>query len=416
MASTKLKIRNDLVKKSGGSATTIYLMYTYQGKPKYFSTGKKIEPIYWDAANQCVKRSYRGYTTLNDFIKGKKRDLESIVIEAQKRKIEPTLQYVERQYELLNTTTLPEENKDFFYLYDCFIEANRGKKAFNTSKKQTSVRTHIKAFEQHTKYQVTLESINLDFHNRFTTYLIKDKNFAPNTIGQLITCLKVFLNSLTESGINTNLAFRQKAFNKPSAPVDLVALTKEELDLLYKADLSKDLRLERVRDVFVFGCVTGMRFSDIENLKTENIKADTIEFTTLKTKDRLSVPLTPYARFILSKYGGKLPKIIRIQNMNVYLKELGQLCGIDEPVQKVRYLGSTRIESKAPKYELMSTHTARRTFCTLALERGTRPEIVMRITGHKDIKTMMKYVRLTDKAAHQEFLRPYEEGNMKVVG
>src|SRR5689334_15403337 len=107
MATTKLKIRNDLVKKSGGGETAIYVLYTYQGKAKYFNTGKKIEPAYWDAKGQCVKRAYRGYTTLNDFINGKQRQIDEIIIDAQKRNIEPTPEYVEQQFELLSAPTLP---------------------------------------------------------------------------------------------------------------------------------------------------------------------------------------------------------------------------------------------------------------------------------------------------------------------
>jgi integrase len=416
MATTKLKIRNDLAKKSGGGPTAIYVQYTYQGKPKYFNTSKKIDPEYWDAAGQCVKRSYRGYTTLNDFIKGKRREVDDIVIDAQKRKIEPTHEYVEQQFDLLSVTQLPETNKDVFTLYEQWQADNRNKMGRLTLKTRRTLLTHLVAYQEYSKRKITLESITLDFHSKFTSYLISVRNLSPNTIGGMIKVLKTFLGKLTESGINTNLAFQQKGFSKPSAPVDLIALTQEELDRLFNANLSDHGRLAKVRDLFVFGCVTGLRFSDMENLKAENFKPDSIDFITLKTRDRLSVPLAPYARAILARYDGKLPAVISNQNMNEYLKELCQLCSIDEPVQKVRYLGSTRVESKAPKYEMVSTHTARRTFITLALERGTRPEIVMRLTGHKDIRTMIRYVRLTDKAAHNEFLRPYGEGSMKVVG
>jgi integrase len=407
MATTKLKIRNDLVKKSGGGPTVIYVQYTYDRKPKYFNTGKKIEPEYWDEANQCVKRSYRGYTTINDFIKSRRRVIEEIVIDAQKRNIKPTLEYVEQQYELISAPTLPEANKDFFQLFEQCLNEDQHTTVLSTIKQRRTAMNHLKAYQTYSKRKITLEAITLDFYNKFTSYLISVANLSPNTIGAIIKNLKIFLNKMTETGINTNLAFQHKNFSKPSAPVDLIALTQEELDQLFYADLSRHTRLAKVRDLFVFGCVTGLRFSDIENLKPENFRPDTIDFITLKTRDRLSIPLVPYARAILARYEGKLPEVMSNQKMNDYLKELCQLCGIDDPVQKVRYVGSARIESKAPKFEMVSTHTARRTFITLALERGTRPEIVMRITGHKDIKTMMKYVRLTDKAAHTEFLRPY---------
>jgi integrase len=409
MATTKLKIRNDLAKQSAGP-TAIYVQYTYQSKPKYFNTGKKIEPEYWDAAGQCVKRSYRGYTTLNDFIKGKRRTIDEIIIDCQRRKIEPTPQYVSHLFDRLSATRLPEVNKDLLELYEQWQAENLGKLGRLTLKTRRTLLTHLMAYQEYSKQKITLESITLDFHSKFTSFLISVRNLSPNTIGGLIKVLKTFLGKMVEKGINTNLAFQNKSFNKPSAPVDLIALTQDELDQLFNADLSSHGRLAKVRDLFVFGCVTGLRFSDMENLKAENFRTDSIDFITLKTRDRLSVPLVPQARAILAKYEGRLPEVMSNQKMNDYLKELCQLVGIDEPVQKVRYIGSTRVSTSAPKYEMVSTHTARRTFITLALERGSRPEIVMRLTGHKDIRTMMRYVRLTDKLTHQEFLRPYGEG------
>jgi site-specific recombinase XerD len=349
MATSKLKIRNDLVKKGDGGETVIYVQYTYKGKPKYFNTGKKIHPDHWDS-KFCVAHGFRGSKALNNYLIDKKQEIDDIVIDAQKKKTEPTPEYVEEQFNLLHSASLPEASKDFFQLYDQYIEANRSKLAYNTLKQHRNTYNHLKAYQAHSKRKITLEGITLDFHSKFTSYLISVKNHAPNSIGDVIKNLKIFLGKLTEEGINTNMAFRHKSFNKPSAPVDLIALTQSELDQLYNADLSKHSRLAKVRDLFVFGCVTGLRLSDIANLKPENFKAHSIDFITLKTKDRLSVPLVPYAREILARYEGRLPEVMSNQKMNDYLKELCQLCGIDEPVQRVRYLGSTRIETKAPKW------------------------------------------------------------------
>jgi integrase len=415
MATTKLVIRKNKINAAG--ECVVYVLYTHDGNTTQFSTEKKIDPNFWNPKRGEARdvEGFKGAKKFNSAIKAKKAIVDDIVSEAQYRNIDPSLAYVRQQYELLSKPDLPEANKDFFSLYEQYIEDNRTKKAYNTLKQHRNALNHLKEYQAFSKRKITLDNITLDFHAKFTSYLISVKNHSPNSIGDVIKNLKIFLGKLTEDGINTNQAFRHKSFSKPSAPVDLIALTQSELDQLYTADLSGHSRLARVRDLFVFGCVTGLRFSDIENLKPENFRPDSIDFITLKTKDRLSVPLVPYARAILARYEGRLPEVMSNQKMNDYLKELCQLCGIDEPVQRVRYLGSTRIESKAPKWEMVSTHTARRTFITLALERGTRPEIVMRITGHKDIKTMMKYVRLTDKAAHSEFLRPYGEGGTKLV-
>ncbi len=414
MATTKLVIRKNKINAVG--ECVIFILYTYKEKTTQFSTEKKIEPRFWNSAKGEAKdvEGFKGANKFNSALKAKKAKIDDIVSEAQYRNIEPTLEYVRQQFDLIKTPTLPDIKQNFFQMYDDYIEANRSKKAYNTLKQHRNTYNHLKSYQDYSKRKITLEGITLDFHSKFTSYLIAQKNLSPNSIGDIIKNLKIFLGKLTDDEVNTNMAFRHKSFSKPSAPVDLIALTQSELDTLFNADLFRHTRLAKVRDLFVFGCVTGMRFSDIENLKLENFRPDSIDFITLKTKDRLTVPLVPQARAILAKYEGRLPEVMSNQKLNDYLKELCQLCGIDEPVQKVSYLGSTRIEVKAPKYELVSTHTARRTFITLALERGTRPEIVMRITGHKDIKTMMKYVRLTDKATHNEFLRPYSEESKNI--
>lgn len=143
------------------------------------------------------------------------------------------------------------------------------------------------------------------------------------------------------------------------------------------------------------------------NLKRENIKEETIEFITIKTKDQLSVPIIFYARQILVKYGNKLPRVMSNQKMNDYLKELGKVAGLSHQVQKVKFLGVKRIDTCVPKFELLSTHTARITFVTLSLEKGMRPEEVMRLTGHKNIKTLMKYVKITNQVVKISMLRAW---------
>lgn len=125
-----------------------------------------------------------------------------------------------------------------------------------------------------------------------------------------------------------------------------------------------------------------------------------------KTKDILRIPLNVYAKEILSKYFGfgndkPLPSISS-QKTNKHLKEICSLARIDEPVTVVTYRGAERIERTLPKYELVGTHTARRTFVILLLEKGMRPEIVMEITGHKDYRTFKKYIKISSNVKATE--------------
>lgn len=91
--------------------------------------------------------------------------------------------------------------------------------------------------------------------------------------------------------------------------------------------------------------------------------------------------------------------------MNEYLKELGELAKINEIIEQHRYSGNKKIKTTSEKYNFMTTHTARRTFVTLALEKGFRPEVVMEMTGHKNYATFKRYIKITNKVKKEEMNR-----------
>jgi integrase len=213
------------------------------------------------------------------------------------------------------------------------------------------------------------------------------------------------MNWAVENGYCTEIAFKKTV--KPNALTDIIYLNSNELNALLELNLSSRPGTERVRDLFIFECSTGLRFSDLQNLKSEDIKENHIEITAIKTMDKLRIPLSPLAKTILKKYEGGLPKVLVNQQMNSILKDIGKMAGLLEPVKVVRYYGSKRTEEVLEKYQLLTTHTARRTFVTQSLERGMRPEVIMKLTGHSDIKTMMKYVKITEKKVEEEFLNAW---------
>src|SRR5690606_31725103 len=131
---------------------------------------------------------------------------------------------------------------------------------------------------------------------------------------------------------------------------------------------------------------------------------------TVKTKEILKIPLLSKTKEILQKYlkDDDFIKPISNQKMNQYLKEICKLAKIDAPVSMTKYSGNKRIEVSEPKYNLISTHTARRTFITLSLEKGMRPEVVMKISGHKDYRTFKKYIKLVDKVVKNEMFDKWE--------
>ena len=177
---------------------------------------------------------------------------------------------------------------------------------------------------------------------------------------------------------------------------ELIYLSEVELFKIINLEFESE-KLKVVRDNFCFACFTGLRYSDISKLQDENIKEDYIEIKTEKTRAFLRIPLNQHAKAILLKNGGRLPKLFSNQKTNEYLKDIGKLAEITESILITKYRGIEKVEFSEPKYKFISSHTARRTFVTLCLENGMRPETVMSITGHKDYKTFKKYIKLTDK-------------------
>lgn len=189
-----------------------------------------------------------------------------------------------------------------------------------------------------------------------------------------------------------------------STPKKVIYLTWEELVQLrdYQIPPIKQY-LERVRDVFLFLCFTGLRYSDVFNLRRSDVKENHIEITTVKTADSLIIELNNHSRAILDKYKDvafenyKVLPVITNQKMNDYLKELAEMAGIDEPVRETYYKGNERIDVVSPKYALLGTHAGRRTFICNALSLDISPQVVMKWTGHSDYKAMKPYIDIADK-------------------
>jgi integrase len=153
-------------------------------------------------------------------------------------------------------------------------------------------------------------------------------------------------------------------------------------------------------------CYTAARFGDVQLLNFDDIRDSTWFLRMNKTKSDARIYLIPQAMAIIEKYRalGSLPSISS-QRMNDYLKELGRIAGIVEPVRIVRYMGAKRNDDCGPKWQFMTSHTARRTFVTLSLERGMRPEVLMTLTGHRSFKTMKRYIAHTERSRQEEMER-----------
>ena len=209
-----------------------------------------------------------------------------------------------------------------------------------------------------------------------------------STIGKQLSFLKWFLRWSFKQGMHSNNAYDTFKPKPKDTQKKIIFLTWEELNRLreFKIPPTKQA-LERVRDIFLFQCFTGLRYSDVFNLRRSDIKGDHIEVTTVKTSDSLIIELNDHSRAILEKYkdvkfeNDKALPVITNQKMNDYLKELAELAEINEPVRQTYYKGNERIDEVTPKYALLGTHAGRRTFIGNALALGIPPQVVTKWTG-----------------------------------
>jgi integrase len=216
-----------------------------------------------------------------------------------------------------------------------------------------------------------------------------------DTIYKYISTLKVFLAWCNEQGhiVHPDTFKKHKSAFKRKTHNEIVVLTEDELNMLYEYDLSAKPNYERVRDLFCFACFTGQRYSDIMRFSKSDFKDNRWTFLSSKTKKKVTVPFNGFiARGldILKKYNYKLPQISN-QKFNDYLKEVGMLVGIDEPVRIIRFNGKKEIVIEKAKYDFMSSHMGRRTMVTILLSKGVPITLVQKITQHSDIRTLMKY-------------------------
>ena len=286
----------------------------------------------------------------------------------------------------------------------------------------------VKSFKNHLlKFKKTA---GLDYYDKngldkFITYLRSDCGLEENSVQKQYKNLTWFLRWAIRKGYTQirDVESYEPVFKTVKKPV--IFLTKEELDKLYKLEIpasgtvlklktyegeeyektvQDSAAMSKARDLFCFCAFTSLRYSDVVEVRRVDIQDGVLNITTQKTHDRLPIVLHKNAIAILDKYkdedfkGGKALPYITNQQMNRALKDLGEICGFNSPYTITCYRNGTRYDEVYPKYELIGTHTGRKTFICFALSNGVPPDVVMKFTGHCDYKSMKPYIDITESA------------------
>ena len=389
----------------------IRMRVIYASQRIEFTTGYRIDAVKWDANKQrvkngCTNKLKQSASEINADLLKYYTEIQNVFKEFEVQEIMPSTQQLKDAFNLRikNTDEEPQEDVEtsFWDVFDEFVKecGNQNNWTKSTYEKFAAVKSHIKEF----KDDVTFEYFDESGLNEYVNFLRDDKDMRNSTIGKQIGFLKWFLRWSFKKGYHQNFAYDTFRPKLKTTPKKIIFLTWNELNKLKDYQIPQDKQyLERVRDVFLFCCFSSLRYSDVRNLKRWDVKSDHIEVTTVKTADNLIIELNDYSKAILEKYkdiqfeDDMVLPVISNQKMNDYLKELGELAEIDEPVRETYYKGNERIDEIFPKYALLSTHAGRRTFICNALALGIPAEVVMKWTGHSDYKAMKPYIDIADE-------------------
>ena len=391
----------------------IRMRVNFASKRIEFTTGYRIDSVKWDADKQrvkngCSNKLKQSASEINASLLEYYTEIQSIFKRFEVEDVMPTPKQIKEAFNALHKP-MSEEPKpkkealpcDFFQVFDDFVEdcGRQNDWTNSTYEKFAAVKNHLMNFRE----GLTFEFFDERGLNDYISYLRDVKEMRNTTIGKQLSFLKWFLRWAFKKGVHQNNAYDSYKPKFKSTQKKIIFLTWDELNRLREFKIpSNKQALERVRDVFLFQCFTGLRYSDVFNLRRSDIKGDHIEVTTVKTSDSLIIELNNHSKAILDKYkdvpfeNEKVLPVITNQKMNDYLKELAELAGIDEPIRQTYYKGNERIDDVTPKYALLGTHAGRRTFICNALALGIPPQVVMKWTGHSDYKAMKPYIDIAD--------------------
>ena len=367
----------------------IFVTIRQNGERVTFTTGKYIHPNEWDAVKQKAKGKSETAQAINTYL-----------LQLRNKIYRKELELMDRGY-IVNPSTLRDaclekvesiRSKSLCQIFQEYIDDAR--KSIGIDVKKDTVYSYERTYDLLKDYmKVTykrndfaLQELNLSFIDKFNVYLRSELKHKKNTAVKHLRCLMRVVNVAVA---NRHLSFDPFLNFKAQREIcERVFLTEEELQILINKDF-RIKRLERVRDLFVFCCFTGLSYSDVKTLTPEHFETDShgriwIKKKRVKTGVLFRVPLLPIPKLILEKYkgGDKLLPVVDLSSMDAYLKEIAELCGINKNI---------------------SSHTARFTFATtVTITNRISLEVVSKMMGHTNTRMTSHYAKIIDKYIGEE--------------
>lgn len=321
------------------------------------------------------------------------------VTSAQVRKIVNDVVYQEQARDQV-TLTLSEYIAQYQEQAEQGIRKTQKGTSFSpgTLKSIRLARRQFEMFQAKSGKTYDFNDIDYGFRTMFLSFLYGDSKYNVNTAAKCINTLVTILGAAEAEGYHSNVKCLSRQFRTARKDVDNVYLTKEELQAMMDANLSHLTKLHEVaRDIFMVGVYTAQRVSDYNNIAREDIVQGpdgglVVRVRQKKTGTWVTIPVKEELRQILRKYDYRLPHVAE-QSLNACIKEVAKAAGINDPVTVETTSGGIVAMQTRPKYELVRSHTARRTAATLMYLAGMDVFNICAVTGHSSIAMLKKYIK-----------------------
>jgi integrase len=413
MAVVKFFIRNPKALRK----TSIMLSFTYSGKRIRISTGEQIFPAHWNSRSEQVRDVIDEPKALD--INSNLNELATLVTKVHQAfnrngtipEPKELMQEIDNQR---LKPTLQNNNKGFWDLFDEFIEYKK-KRFPDVRDFHKSLRKHLIDAEKKWGKPLTFASLKLrdkGFIETMDDYLTYDainskgeKGLTINTVGKQFKNLKVFLNWAFSN--EYVVKFDMKHIVTKTEEVDAIYLKKVEVDAIFNLNKLTEKEI-LIRDIFIIGIETALRFSDFIRIKPEYIADDKLTINPIKTisnkKNKVQIPISSKFRAILNRRNGMPPNYDgELTEFNTIVRELAKKAGINSEVVIYRKIGGKQIETVYQKHELVSSHTCRRTFCTLKFLGKMPANVIMKFTGHKTERSFLRYLKLGNEEVCEQY-------------
>ncbi len=419
----KLICKKRLKRRDGTSIIFIQYCHSLE-KRTLLNSGIAIPPNYWNLKrlriNTDLPACYGNAEQMNEQLKNSIRIAEDILTFAARKKIADPLSFLKKLFkpdfdfsqleEKVKEADQPKVNLDVFFQIDEYIKSKIKQVTPKMLNVYRNMRDTLKAFENYREKFITFDSFDFNFYEEFVEYMMYEhvqrrrkeliKGFRISTVGKTIKQLRIFLRNRMRRKIIAPINLDDfKILDEES---DAVYLTWDEIIRIYQIDLSAYPHLCKYRALFVFGCLTGLRFSDFSNIKTEDVRNRMLYKKQDKSDHWVVIPLRDEAYSIfINDFNRNIPKITN-SDFNYYIKEVAKFSGIVQLIKFSHKKGNCDIITVKPKYGWITSHTCRRSFCTNEFLAGTPVDLIMKISGHKSLRDFYRYIRITPEEAGQK--------------